>query len=39
MNKKSGRVVVTNVKQLGGTIVTANDEQCFLVMLKLKDFQ
>jgi hypothetical protein len=38
MNKKLGWTIVVKVKQLGGAITTTNDEQCFLVMLKLKAF-
>jgi hypothetical protein len=34
MNNKSKGVVVFKVEQLGGVVTTANDEQCFLVMLK-----
>jgi hypothetical protein len=29
MNKKSGRVVVVKVEQLGGAIATVDDEQFF----------
>jgi len=39
MNKKSKGEVVARVEQLGGVLATANDEQCFLVMLRLKDLQ
>jgi hypothetical protein len=39
MNKKLGGVIIVKVKQLGGIVTTVDDEQCFLVMLKLKDFQ
>jgi hypothetical protein len=37
MNKKLGGSIVAKVEQLGGTVVTVNDEQCFLVILRLKD--
>ncbi len=36
MNKKLG-IVVVKVEQLGGIIIIVDDEQCFLVMLRLKD--
>jgi hypothetical protein len=36
-HKKSWKVVV-RVEQLRGAVVTTNDERCFLVMLRLKDF-
>ncbi len=36
-HKKSIKVVV-KVEQLRGVVATANDEWCFLVMLRLKDF-
>jgi hypothetical protein len=39
MNKKLGGVIIVKVKQLRGIITNVNDEQCFLVMLRLKDFQ
>jgi hypothetical protein len=38
MNKKSIGIIVVKVEQLGGAVVTFDDEQCFLVMLRLKDF-
>jgi hypothetical protein len=37
MNKKLG-IVVVKVEQLGGIIIIVDDEQWFLVMLRLKDF-
>jgi hypothetical protein len=39
MNKKSRGTIDAKVEQLGRAIATANDEQCFLVMLRLKDLQ
>ncbi len=39
MNKKLRGIIVVRVKQLGGVIITIDDEQCFLVMLRLKDLQ
>jgi hypothetical protein len=39
MNKKLRRTIVTKVKQLGGVVAIADNEQCFLVMLRLKDLQ
>jgi hypothetical protein len=39
MNKKSRGTIIVKVEQLGGTVVTFDDEQCFLVMLRLKDLQ
>jgi hypothetical protein len=39
MNKKLGGIIIVKVKQLGGIVTTVNGEQCFLVMLRLKDFQ
>jgi len=38
MNKKSKGTIVVKVK-LGRTITIADDEHCFLVMLRLKDLQ
>jgi hypothetical protein len=32
MNKKLEGIVVVKVKQLGGVIITIDDEQCFLVI-------
>ncbi len=37
--KKSRRIVVIKVEQLGGIITIIDHEQCLLVMLRLKDFQ
>ncbi len=39
MNKKSRRTIDVRVEQLGGAIATIDDEQCFLVMLRLNDLQ
>jgi hypothetical protein len=32
-----GRVTVIRVEELGEAVATNDDEQCFLVMLRLKD--
>ncbi len=32
-------VTATKVEELGGAVAINDDEQCFLVMLRLKDFQ
>jgi len=32
-------VIATRVEKLRGAIATSDDEQCFLVMLRLKDLQ
>jgi hypothetical protein len=37
MNKKSKGIITIRVKQLERTITIVDDEQCFLVMLRLKD--
>lgn len=37
MNEKSRRTIDAKVEQLGGAITIADDEQCFLVILRLKD--
>jgi hypothetical protein len=39
MDKKSGRAIVAKVEQLGGVVMNNDDEQCFLVISGLKDFQ
>lgn len=39
MEEQWRRTTIGGVEQLKGAIATINDEQCFLVMLKLKDFQ
>jgi len=51
MNKKSrgaigvgveqwrGGIAISGVEQLRGVVVIANDERCFLVMLRLKNLQ
>jgi hypothetical protein len=36
MNKKL-KVVIIKVKQLGGVVAIANDEQCFLAMLRFSN--
>jgi hypothetical protein len=37
MNKKSKGIITIRVKQLGRAVTIVDDEQCFLVMLRLKD--
>jgi len=39
MNKKSRGAIGTKVEQLEGAIAIVDDEQCFLLMLRFKDFQ
>jgi hypothetical protein len=37
MNEKSRGTIDVKVEQLGGAITIVDDEQCFLVILRLKD--
>jgi hypothetical protein len=32
-----GKITIVGVEQLGGVVIIIDDEQCFLVMLRLKD--